>query len=165
MTTEPFWFFSLLKIHLATQLVWLSPNLRRGRRVDDGNGTWSPPAVSPTNKTQRQSTSCSSSPSSDLNTSHSPCFSPTPTHTSRFRPAPRNTPFPQNGLSFGWLVSAGNLCFMVAIPLPASDWKFNRQALEMLLLSLSLSLSPHTHQSGSIKPTGLYVSVNERSSV
>ncbi len=90
-------------------------------------------------------------------TLHIPRFSPTPTHTSRFRPAPRNTPFPQNGLSFGWLVSAGNLCFMVAIPLPASDWKFNRQALEMLLLSLS---SPHTHQSESIKPTGLYVSSN-----
>lgn len=83
MTTEPFRFFSLLKIHLATQLVRLSPNLRRGRRVDDGNGTWSPPAISPTNKTQWQSTSCSSSHSSDFNTSHSPCFSPTPyTHFS-----------------------------------------------------------------------------------
>ncbi len=80
MTTEPFWFFSLLKIHLATQLVWLSPNLRRGRRVDDGNGTWSPPAISPTNKTQRQSTSCSSSPSSVL-TLHIPRVSHPPLHT------------------------------------------------------------------------------------
>ncbi len=145
MTTEPFWFFSLLKIHLATQLVWLSPNLRRGRRVDDGNGTWSPPAVSPTNKTQRQSTSCSSSPSSDLNTSHSPCFSPTPTHTSRFRPAPRNTPFPQNGLSFGGLFQRG-ICVLW---LPSHCQRLignliGRPSRCCSSLSLSLSLLTHT---------------------
>lgn len=157
MTTETFWFFSLLKIHLATQLVRLNPNLRRGRRVDDGNGTWSPPAVSPTNKTQRQSTSCSSSHSSDFNTSHSPCFSPTPyTHFSLQAGAKKYSISTERPF-FRLACFSGNLCFMVAIPLPASDWKFNRQALEMLLLALS---SPHTHQPESIKPTVLYVSVN-----
>lgn len=118
MTTEPFWFFSLLKIHLVTQLVRLSPNLCRGRHVDDGNGTWSPPAASQTNKTQWQSTSCSSCHSSDFNTSHSPCFSPTPyTHFSLQTGAKNNSISTER--PFFWLACfSGNLCFMVAIPLP-----------------------------------------------
>lgn len=158
MTTEAFWFFSLLKIHLATQLVRLSRNLRRGRRVDDEDRTWHAgrqwlPPLQPT-KTQWQSTSCSSSYNSDFsNTSQNPTFLAHPLlHT--LRPAPKKYSISTERafLSVG-LLHQGNLCFMVAIPLPASDWKFNRQALEMLLLTLS----PHIHKCESIKQTGLYV--------
>lgn len=161
MTTEPFWFSSLLKIHLATQLVRLSPNLRRGRRVDDEDRTWHAgrqwllPAASQTNKTEWQSTSCSWSYNSNFTTSHTPRFSPTPLNTLlalAWHQEILRMAFPSVGL-----FHQGNLYFMVAISLPASDWKCNRQALEMLFLALS---SPHIHKTESIKPMGLYVSIN-----
>lgn len=100
--------------------------------------------TSQTNKTQRQSTSCSSSRSSDFNTSRSPCFSPAPLHTLLASERRQEIlHFHRTAFLSVGLLQQGNVCFMVAIALPASDWKFNRQALEMLFFTLS---SPHTHQ-------------------
>lgn len=72
MIAEPFWFFSLLKIHLASQLVRLSLNLCRGRCVDEGTGhgmlVTSPAERSPPLQTLQKPklTSCSWSNDSTL---------------------------------------------------------------------------------------------------
>lgn len=150
MIAEPFWFFSLLKIHLASQLVRLSLNLRMGRCVDEGTGhgtlvaslcrtiTASPNAAK--TKThflflkQRLDTSAFAAHPPRALRALDPCQEILHFHRTAF-------------ISLG-LFHQGNLCFMVAIPLPASDWKFNRQALEMVSLALSRSYTPATVYKG-----------------